>query len=71
MSRNAEGILQLHDRFLMELQEALEALDFSVHDDVDEPPSPGQLHNLESAIRIVSSKFATEVRLHFSSLSFP
>lgn len=71
VSRNAEEILQLHDRFLMELQEALEDLGFSAHEDVDEPPSSDQLQNLESAIRVVSSKFATEVRPHFSSLSSP
>ncbi|KAJ3545389.1 hypothetical protein NMY22_g2471 [Coprinellus aureogranulatus] len=60
VSRNAEDILQLHDRFLMELQETLEPFGFSPQEDVDEPPSATQLQHLEPAIRIVSSKFATE-----------
>lgn len=62
VTRNAEEILQLHERFVSELQEALEPLGFKMQSDIDEQPTHDQADKLESAIRAVSAKFATEVR---------
>ena len=71
--RNAEEILQLHENFMTELRVLLEPLGFSMEHDGDlvafDPSKIGresgalhvQLQNLNEAIRLVSTKFATEV----------
>ncbi|KAJ2931646.1 hypothetical protein H1R20_g5364, partial [Candolleomyces eurysporus] len=60
VTRNAEDILQLHERFVRELQDVLKPLGYIMEEDIHEPPTPEQLDNLDSAIRLVSAKFATE-----------
>lgn len=60
VARNAEDILKLHERFVSELQETLEDLGYTMDADIDELATPDHLENLESAIRAVSAKFATE-----------
>jgi hypothetical protein len=71
VTRNAEDILQLHELFVRELQVALEPLGFVMEEDIHKPPTPEQLDNLESAIRVVSAKFATEVRVLMLSSNPP
>lgn len=73
LTRNGEEILQLHENFVTELRVLLEPLGFSMeHNDnlvaLYSPQfgrDPGVLHiqlkNLNEAIRVVSTKFATEV----------
>jgi hypothetical protein len=65
LSRNAEEILQLHQHFVRELSEILEPLGFFLEQGVVEwkQKGPGDLSNLNAAIRAVSAKFATEVGL--------
>lgn len=62
LSRNAEEILQLHQHFVRELSEILEPLGFFLEQGVVErkQEGPGDVSNLNAAIRAVSAKFATE-----------
>ncbi|KAF8812238.1 Dbl homology domain-containing protein [Phlegmacium glaucopus] len=58
LTRNAEEILQLHEHFVRELRAILEPLSFAM--DQDEDDGYKDLDNLDAAIRVVSTKFATE-----------
>lgn len=61
LTRNGEEILQLHEHFVRELRVILEPLGLTM----DPHSGDGdytRLDNLDVAIRIVSTKFATEVR---------
>lgn len=60
LTRNAEDILRLHEHFAEELRLSLEPLGYAMNDDVHSGYQ--NLSNLDDAIRIVSTKFATEVR---------
>lgn len=62
LTRNAEEILQLHEHFVKELRYILEPLGFAMEHDNEQ--GYAHLGNLDSAIRAVSTKFATEVCLH-------
>lgn len=62
LTRNAEEILQLHEHFVKELRHVLEPLEFAMEHDNEQGYT--DLGNLDSAIRVVSTKFATEVCLH-------
>jgi len=62
LTRNAEEILQLHEHFVKELRHVLEPLEFAMEHDNEQGYT--HLGNLDSAIRVVSTKFATEVCLH-------
>jgi hypothetical protein len=65
LTRNAEEILKLHEYFVKELRNVLEPLKFFLEH--DEEHGYEHLGNLDSVIRAVSAKFATEVRLeHFT-----
>jgi len=65
LTRNAEEILKLHEYFVKELRNVLEPLKiFMEH---GEEHGYKHLGNLDSVIRAVSTKFATEVCLdHFT-----
>ena len=70
LTRNGEVLLLLHEHFVGELRMVLEPLGFFMGDDksflgVDQSSGHGRFHlgNLNEAIRIVSTKFATEVVL--------
>jgi len=69
LTRNAEEILQLHEHFVKELRHVLEPLDFAMEHDNEQ--GYVQFGNLDSAIRAVSTKFATEVCLHRFFLTNP
>jgi hypothetical protein len=69
LTRNGEEILQLHEHFVKELCMVLEPLGFSRESDESESPRASraerlQLANVDEAIRIVSTKFSTEVVFH-------
>lgn len=70
LTRNGEEILQLHEHFVKELCMVLEPLGFSREsDEGGDPREPNvadllQLSNVDEAIRIVSTKFSTEVVFH-------
>lgn len=61
LTRNAEDILQLHEQFVRELRVLLEPLDFGM-EMAEDHHAHLHLKNLDAAIRVVSAKFATEVR---------
>jgi hypothetical protein len=65
VTRNAEELLRLHEHFVNDMQVAISALGFPtpfekhLHDGIiDGVPPP---EHIDTAIRIVSTKFATEV----------
>jgi RhoGEF domain len=60
LTRNAEEILQLHEHFVRELRAILEPLGFTMDQDYQDD-SHQHIDNLDAAIRVVSTKFATEV----------
>lgn len=59
LTRNAEELLQLHEHFVRELRAILEPLNFTMDQDQDDGYQ--HLDNLDAAIQVVSTKFATEV----------
>jgi hypothetical protein len=64
LTRNAGELLQLHEHFVRELRAILEPLGFTMDQDQDQDDSHDShqhIHNLDAAIRAVSTKFATEV----------
>jgi hypothetical protein len=72
LTRNGEEILQLHEHFVKELCMVLEPLGFSSESDEYKGPREAhiadllQLANVDEAIRVVSTKFSTEVVFHRS-----
>ncbi|KAF9534700.1 hypothetical protein CPB83DRAFT_888675 [Crepidotus variabilis] len=59
LTRNAEDILRLHEHFVRELEVVLKPLGYAMDDDENHHDYE-HLANLDTAIRIVSTKFATE-----------
>ncbi|KAG6903483.1 hypothetical protein C0995_005506 [Termitomyces sp. Mi166 len=74
LTRNAEEILQLHEQFLRELRKEITPLGFHLeaYKRSGDPAKTLNLamQNTDAAIRIISSKFATEVH-EFSRHFFP
>lgn len=60
ISRNAEDIFSLHERFAKELSSAVDALGLGLNQ-ADAAPSSSALKAIDEAITAVSAKFATEV----------
>jgi hypothetical protein len=73
LTRNGEEILQFHEGFVKQLSTALEPL--CLLNESDESEGPRQLHvadrlrleNVDEAIRVVCTKFSTEVVFHHYS----
>jgi hypothetical protein len=68
LTRNSEGLLQLHEHFVQELSTELEPLGFLIHGPqaAEDDQRDENMHNADAAISIVSTKFATEVCIdHF------
>ncbi|KAF9057953.1 hypothetical protein BJ165DRAFT_1521287 [Panaeolus papilionaceus] len=57
--RNAEEILELHEHFVKELTIILQPLGVTMESE-EGSGDPASLHSLDAAIRVVSTKFATE-----------
>jgi len=63
LTRNAEELLQLHEHFVQELRADLAPLGFLMHAPQGAEDDKRQgTQNTDAAIRVVSTKFATEVR---------
>ncbi|KAF7292322.1 DH domain-containing protein [Mycena chlorophos] len=60
VARNAEQVLQLHENFVDELREALLPLGFAMEATPISVDEKAQTRNLDKAIAVVSTKFATE-----------
>lgn len=69
LTRNAEEILQLHEQFVRELRKEIIPLGFHLdaYKRSDDPAKSLALamQNTDAAIRVISTKFATEVREFF------
>ncbi|KAF7301818.1 DH domain-containing protein [Mycena indigotica] len=60
LARNVEQVLQLHENFVQELCVALSPFGFTMESDPALTSDKPQIHNLDDAISVVSTKFATE-----------
>ncbi|GLB33963.1 putative rhoGEF domain containing protein [Lyophyllum shimeji] len=74
LTRNAEEILQLHEQFVRELRTEMTPLGFHMEsyvrpDDVEKTEKQA-MQNTDAAIRVVSTKFATEASRFSSYQSF-
>jgi hypothetical protein len=63
LTRNAEELLQLHEHFVQELCTELAPLGFLMHSPqaAEDDKHQESMPNTDAAIRVVSTKFATEV----------